>query len=306
MKSPDWASTAVLVNYDDSDGWYDHVYSGVTNPSLAGADNLTDTKLGKITAANPTSGKCGTVAARRSRGEQGRCGFGPRLPMLAISPCAAPDAVDHDLSDQASVVNFIEYNWRLPAIPGSYDQALAATDTAEGVPFDLAGLFDFSNCKQPALPLDPATGQIDLAGTRLDGDHQGDDLANGDLSGAKLGAARLQGAFLPGADLSGADARAVDAEGADLAGADLTNARLDDAKLQGANLTGANLTGASARNAQLQGANLEGANLTGANLRGARLAGANVHGVTWSGTTCPDGTSSSSDGGSCQGHLAAG
>ena len=33
MKSPDWSSTAVIVNYDDSDGWYDHVYSGVTNPS---------------------------------------------------------------------------------------------------------------------------------------------------------------------------------------------------------------------------------------------------------------------------------
>ena len=33
MKTPDWASTAVVINYDDSDGWYDHAYSGVTNPS---------------------------------------------------------------------------------------------------------------------------------------------------------------------------------------------------------------------------------------------------------------------------------
>ena len=43
MKSPDWSSTVVFVNYDDSDGWYDHVYSGVTNPSLSVADNLTNT-----------------------------------------------------------------------------------------------------------------------------------------------------------------------------------------------------------------------------------------------------------------------
>ncbi len=43
MKSPDWSSTAVIVNYDDSDGWYDHVFSGVTNPSSSPADNLTNT-----------------------------------------------------------------------------------------------------------------------------------------------------------------------------------------------------------------------------------------------------------------------
>ena len=42
MRTPDWQSTAVIVNYDDSDGWYDHAYSGVTNPSLSPADNLTE------------------------------------------------------------------------------------------------------------------------------------------------------------------------------------------------------------------------------------------------------------------------
>ena len=31
--TPAWSSTAVVVSYDDSDGWYDHVYSGVHNPS---------------------------------------------------------------------------------------------------------------------------------------------------------------------------------------------------------------------------------------------------------------------------------
>ena len=43
MRTPDWQSTVVIVNWDDSDGWYDHVYSGVTNPSLSPADNLTNT-----------------------------------------------------------------------------------------------------------------------------------------------------------------------------------------------------------------------------------------------------------------------
>jgi hypothetical protein len=42
---PDWRHTAIVINYDDSDGWYDHAYSGVTNPSLSSADNLTNTTL---------------------------------------------------------------------------------------------------------------------------------------------------------------------------------------------------------------------------------------------------------------------
>ncbi len=264
MKSPDWSSTVVFVNYDDSDGWYDHVYSGVTNPSLSVADNLTNT-VSPVNAAHPASGQCGPSPQTTAplAGQQGRCGFGPRLPMIAISPCAAPDAVDHNISNQASIINFIEYNWHLPAIPGSTDQVQKSTDASEGVPFDLAGMFDFSNCDQPALPLNPATGQIDLHGADLRGDNQGADYANGDLSAANLDHSNLAGAFF----------------------------------------AGTNLSGASLHQADLEGATLSGANLTNADLSNADLAGANLHGVTWSNTTCPDHSRSSSDGGTCVGHL---
>ena len=153
MQSPDWSSTAVIVNYDDSDGWYDHVYSGVHNPSSSPADNLT-----KTTTSGPTSGMCkGT--SRALNGEQGRCGFGPRLPMMVISPYAKSNFVDHNLSDQASIINFVEYNWGLPGIPGSADQVLAGKDQREEIPFDLAGMFDFSGPHNGTLILDPSTGQ---------------------------------------------------------------------------------------------------------------------------------------------------
>ncbi|HYB27063.1 MAG TPA: alkaline phosphatase family protein [Solirubrobacteraceae bacterium] len=92
-------------------------------------------------------------------GEQGRCGFGPRLPLLLIPPYARHNYVDHNLSDQSSIINFIEHNWHLPAIPGSYDQALAATDRREGVPFDLAGLFDFRGPTNKPLFQNPTTGE---------------------------------------------------------------------------------------------------------------------------------------------------
>ena len=77
MKSPDWSSTAVIVNYDDSDGWYDHVYSGVTNPSSSPADNLTPTQphaadVGQVpvTAPRPSSR---STASRDAAGSGHAC-----------------------------------------------------------------------------------------------------------------------------------------------------------------------------------------------------------------------------------------
>ena len=127
-KTPDWSSTAVIVNYDDSDGWYDHVYSGVTNPSLSPARQPDEHPHRHDQRVEPDVGPVRPVAADLTplAGEQGRCGLGPRLPMLVVSPCARHEHVDHNLSDQASIINFIEYNWNLPAIAGSFDQVLKA------------------------------------------------------------------------------------------------------------------------------------------------------------------------------------
>ncbi len=155
MKTPDWPSTAVVISYDDSDGWYDHASSGVINPSASVADNLTDTTL-----TGATSGKCGSTSTKAPlAGEQGRCGLGPRLPLLVISPYARRNHVDHNVSSQSSIINFVEYNWHLPGIAGSADQLLAKPDAKAGIRFDLAGLFSFTGPRNTALILDPATGQ---------------------------------------------------------------------------------------------------------------------------------------------------
>jgi phospholipase C len=163
MRSPDWKNTAVIVNWDDSDGWYDHADSGVTNPSLSPADNLTNTSF--TVSSTGTSGQCGDSPQGTLEtpfplaNEQGRCGLGPRLPLLVISPYAKKNAVAHDLSDQTSAMNLVEYNWRLPGIPGSFDQALAGRDASEGIPFDLAGMLELGAKRNGRLLLDPATGQ---------------------------------------------------------------------------------------------------------------------------------------------------
>jgi phospholipase C len=232
MQSPDWASTAIVVAYDDSDGWYDHVFSGVTNPSASVADNLTNTVK---KPAVGTSGLCGTESSGSQplAGEQGRCGFGPRQPFLVISPFAKQNGVDHNLSDLASVPNFIEYNWGLPPIAGSFDHALATVDGSEGAAFDLAGLFDFKN-ELPAVQLSPGTGQINLANAHLQGrDLKGSNFSGADLSGAALQGVNLKGAFLENANLQGASLQGVNLQGADLTGANLSGAHLQGTNTKG-------------------------------------------------------------------------
>jgi outer membrane protein assembly factor BamB len=100
--------------------------------------------------------------------------------------------------------------------------------------------------------------------------------------------ANLSGCYLPGANLAAANA---------------TNANLTGAYLDHANLSSATLTQAHLEQSVLSYANLTGAKLSFANLTGATLTGATLTGVTWNQTTCPDGTSSNADGGTCTGHL---
>ncbi|HEY6272769.1 MAG TPA: alkaline phosphatase family protein, partial [Terriglobales bacterium] len=99
---PQWSSMAIMVTYDDSDGWYDHVMPPIVNQSN---DPANDSLLG------PT-GLCGTAAAGAYLD---RCGYGTRLPFLVISPFAKQNFVDHSLTDITSILRFIEDNWNLAA-----------------------------------------------------------------------------------------------------------------------------------------------------------------------------------------------
>ena len=99
---PSWHETAVIIADDDSDGWYDHQMPPIVNQSSSPDDALTGTSCGDGSAA-----LAGLTAAHA----QGRCGYGPRLPLLLISPYAKSNYVDHTLTDQTSILRFVEDNW---------------------------------------------------------------------------------------------------------------------------------------------------------------------------------------------------
>jgi phospholipase C len=136
QKSKEWSSTAVVLAYDDSDGWYDHVKPPTVN--------------GSTDAALDQAALCGHTPV--SGGYLDRCGYGPRLPLLLVSPYAKSNHVDHTLTDQSSILKFIEDNWRTGRIGDhSFDQRAGSLD----------GLFDFrQHPSTTQLILDPKTGAV--------------------------------------------------------------------------------------------------------------------------------------------------
>ncbi len=93
-------------------------------------------------------GLCGT--APPEDGFTGRCGFGPRVPLLVISPWARVNDVSHAVIAQSAISGFIEDNWGLGRMGGGSFDAVAGS---------IAPLFDFSHRTAGPLFLDPVTGE---------------------------------------------------------------------------------------------------------------------------------------------------
>jgi len=139
MSLPTWSSTAVIINWDDSDGWYDSVMPPIVNPSTGPNDVLNG------------PGVCG--GGTPPLGVDNRCGFGPRIPILVVSPYAKSNFVDGTLASQTAIVSFIEYNWHLGTIgDGSYDTIAGS----------IMNMFDFSQPRpyDGRLFLNPSTGEV--------------------------------------------------------------------------------------------------------------------------------------------------
>lgn len=166
QQQPDWTSTAVIVTYDDSDGWYDHQspnvlhssFDSTTNASvnapngtfasgsrtIAGADQLNGAGQCTGPSATPSVGVNGKTV-------NGRCGPGTRMPFLLISPYSKVNYVDSTPITQASVVRFIEDNWlNGTRLGGGSNDAIAGS---------IMGMFDFTQTPHTTpVYIDPTMG----------------------------------------------------------------------------------------------------------------------------------------------------
>jgi phospholipase C len=164
QQSPEWSQTAIIIAYDDSDGWYDHQMPPIVNPSF---NPVVDTLNGPGVCKDsngfqqeedvfdtPLKGASGKPA-------WGRCGYGTRMPLLVVSPFAKRNYVDHTLTDQSSVLRFIEDNW----LSGERIQRGGSFDTIAG---PLNNMFDFDNREEGTsrkVLLDEKTGVVVSAPT---------------------------------------------------------------------------------------------------------------------------------------------
>ncbi|MGA7339829.1 MAG: alkaline phosphatase family protein [Terracidiphilus sp.] len=160
MRSPFWDSTAIFITYDDSDGWYDHQMPPIVDPSFSSyvdvlnAPNVCDAgaQQGHPLTTTPLNGVLGKPV-------WGRCGYGTRIPMLIISPLVDANVVDHTLTDQSSIIRFVEDTW----LNGERIQPGGSFDSIAG---DVSHLFHGHGPFPPFFPegrrliLDPTTGAI--------------------------------------------------------------------------------------------------------------------------------------------------
>jgi phospholipase C len=172
MQQPDWKNTAVIITYDDSDGWYDHRYiapktSSSDTEQVQGGYNIgaqtpagpaVNGAQGVATGADQVNGvgSCnapGSVPGVGVTGAtvNGRCGPGTRVPFLVISPFAKVNTIDDTQISQASVVKFIEDNWL-----GGQRIGNGSNDATTG---SIMSMFNFTTTAPNApLYLDPAIG----------------------------------------------------------------------------------------------------------------------------------------------------
>jgi phospholipase C len=120
-----WAKTVFILNFDENDGFFDHVPPPL--PAVGAA-------LGKSTVS---------VDDETYHGEP--VGLGPRVPMIIASPWTRGGYVDSEVFDHTSVIRFLEarFGVREPNI----------SPWRRSVCGDLTSAFDFSNrALPPPLP----------------------------------------------------------------------------------------------------------------------------------------------------------
>jgi uncharacterized protein YjbI with pentapeptide repeats len=224
----------------------------------------------------------------------------------AANPAAVGAAAYRDCSDIALEPGAEMHRCSLPGI------VIIGMDL-HGISFDRSDLTGADAGCDPDLPRTNLAG-ASLAGTLLidallcDTILTDADLRGSDLTGAALEDATLDRADLSRATLDGAGAGFAPFRDADLSDVSWRDGGAVGALFQGAVLRRIDFTGTVLRAASFVDADLRGAQLAGVDFTNANLTGADWRRATgldsaiFSNTTCPDGTNSDANGGTCIGH----
>ncbi|MEN2793392.1 phospholipase C, phosphocholine-specific [Sphingomonas oligophenolica] len=124
-----WAKTALIINYDENDGFFDHMPAPI--PAI-------DRKMG-----------LSTVDVRGESYQGQSVGLGVRVPLLVVSPWSRGGWVDSQVFDHTSVIRFLERRF------GVMEPNISPWRRA--VTGDLTSMFDFADPDASALRGFPET-----------------------------------------------------------------------------------------------------------------------------------------------------
>lgn len=140
-----WSKTVLLVNFDENDGYFDHVPSP-SAPSLnpdgtpAGKTTLPDSEIDveRFIHPNPPGSK------NQPQPDKGVYGPGVRVPMYVVSPWSRGGWVNSQTFDHTSILQFLEarFGVKEPNI-SAYRRAVCG---------DLTSAMNFSNPNSEVLP----------------------------------------------------------------------------------------------------------------------------------------------------------
>ena len=127
-----WSKTALIICFDENDGFFDHVVP--PTPPVSAAQGASTVEVGP------------DLYAGDSVNQPGPYGLGPRVPMLVVSPWSTGGWVCSEVLDHTSIIRFIEQRF------GVHEPNISPWRRA--VCGDLTSAFDFSKDvdKVPALP----------------------------------------------------------------------------------------------------------------------------------------------------------
>ncbi|NKF24626.1 phosphocholine-specific phospholipase C [Solimonas marina] len=138
-----WSKTVLLVNYDENDGFFDHLPppsapSYNDDGTLAGASTLSDADMA-FEYYNYTP-----ATSKQPAADGKPFGPGPRVPLWVISPWSRGGWVDSQVFDHTSILLFLEKRFGVvePQV-GAYRRAVCG---------DLTSAFDFKRPNERPIP----------------------------------------------------------------------------------------------------------------------------------------------------------
>ncbi len=149
-----WARTVLLINFDENDGYFDHV------PPPAPPSKIAANKLSPIVQESGSYAGLSTVSTEGEYHEHlvsyhndsqeqlllgSPYGLGPRVPLYVISPWSKGGWVNSQVFDHTSIIRFIEARFGVsePNI----------SDWRRAVAGDLTSAFDFESPESPRISL---------------------------------------------------------------------------------------------------------------------------------------------------------